>query len=331
MAETPLAGQVTEAVTSVFQAAGGETFRPPLWALVVAILRILIGLLAIIMNGMLATLISIRRLYFKDNRFIFILALCVMDLLTGMGLVVRTAGSMVGGVHAYLCLASILFLHSAGLLAAWGVFILSLDQFLHIQLPLVYVQWMTPDRVHLLMGSPLLLSLCNIALLFMLWHDRSSCDYFREIPFWYHILSTAFYLAILAGASVLQTACLWVARQHLRHIQAANEAASAQGSSTSTNPVSQMKTVKTLAAILGIFMLCWMPISIANLSVSFNTQALWSNPMALYAFNACLLLFYLNIILNPVVYALRLSELRMELMKCFKCYRPTANGIGQNS
>ncbi|KAB0400011.1 hypothetical protein E2I00_017952, partial [Balaenoptera physalus] len=70
----------------------------------------------------------------------------------------------------------------------------------------------------------------------------------------------------------------------------------------------EIHAAKSLAVIVGIFALCWLPVHAINCATLF--QPAWAKEKPKWAMNAAILLSHANSVVNPIVYAYRNRDFR---------------------
>lgn len=108
---------------------------------------------------------------------------------------------------------------------------------------------------------------------------------------------------------VIYTNIFMAARHQLRRMSLKYAGVPARGETTSTRSTleREVHAAKSLAIIVGVFAVCWLPLHIIN---SFNHLCLDCDRPHLWVMNIAIILSHANSVVNPFIYAYRIQEFR---------------------
>lgn len=80
----------------------------------------------------------------------------------------------------------------------------------------------------------------------------------------------------------------------------------------------EFKAARSLLAVVGVFAICWLPLHVHNSIDYFNPELSKKLPV-LYP-DLAILLSHANSLINPIIYAFQLSDMRAAFRKLFKSF-----------
>ncbi|XP_074615432.1 alpha-1A adrenergic receptor-like [Acropora palmata] len=164
----------------------------------------------------------------------------------------------------------------------------SFDRQLAITSPFAYPKMLTTRRVLVVIGFVWLYAATISSSRFLDWQFP---NYLWFVP------TVSFFLPLLIML-VMYTRIYLVARYHARRI--------------GRNYATDIKAAKTIAVVIGGFVICWLPFFVVVLSVANRT------PTHVTFFNVAKWLEYLNSCLNPVIYTCSNRTYRSAFKKLFR-------------
>ena len=183
---------------------------------------------------------------------------------------------------------------------------ISLDRYIHIRDPLHYENWMTKKRTAIIIT---LVWVCSFLISFLPihlgWHKPDSavtntegCQF--DINSVYAVISSTVSF-IIPCIVMLSIYCKLysTAQQHVRNIRRTYACERYDGS------LSDHKAAITLGIIMGVFLLCWTPFFVVNL-----TAAACKTCVPPLAFKILTWLGYANSSLNPIIYSIFNTDFR---------------------
>ena len=243
-------------------------------------LLIPISTLIFILNiPVMLTIMANRKLH--SPTFVFVLSLSGADLCVGCACL----GKLIEPDEATysLCLLRFAFLISPVCASVSFMFWIAVDRYLSISNPLHYVTIMTSCKC----GSIVLCTWIYACLIgfapLMGWNigdEDTRCSFLYVLPFSYVLFAfnMAFFVPLFANG-IIYIKIFRIARQHIRKIGAIEMTVNARTMSSnsqtsnherrsvmgSPSVLRTLKAVRTLAIVLGCFMLTWGPFAFANL------------------------------------------------------------------
>ncbi|CAI9738785.1 dopamine receptor 1-like [Octopus vulgaris] len=201
---------------------------------------------------------------------------------------------------------------------------ISLDRYIHIRDPLHYENWMTKKRTAIIIS---VVWVCSFLISFLPihlgWHSpdaastqRTGCD--LDINPIYAVISSTISF-IIPCIVMLSIYCKLysTAQQHVRNIRRTYACERYDGS------LSDHKAAITLGIIMGVFLLCWTPFFVVNL-----TSAACKTCIPPLAFKILTWLGYANSSLNPIIYSIFNTDFREAFRRVILPNSYTANDDG---
>ena len=169
----------------------------------------------------------------------------------------------------------------------------SIDRHFAITMPLVYPIIMSSRRAIFMITFVWIYALGVASLQFMSWPEKSAYMLF---------VACASFFAPLVVMLVMYLRIYAVAKQHVRRI--------------GRNFAGDIKAAKTIAVVIGAFVVCWSPFFVVVLGFAFNQNF----PIPNVLFSIIKWLEYLNSALNPMIYTCLNRTYRQAFRKFFaKC------------
>ena len=290
-----------------------------------------------------------RRLHFAT--FFYILSLASADFLVG----IMCFGKLIAPqTSSYTtCLLRYAFVISPVCASVWFMFWVALDRYLGIRSPLTYQLIMTNPRAAFAIATTWICSFIIGFAPLMGWNlgnEDTRCSFLYIVPSSYvwFLFFTAFSVPIVINV-VIYIKIFLIARKHIKDISIMEISVSANRVSATDNPESSdeqnithrnsfvhytslprtLKAVKTLAIVLGCFLLTWGPFAVVNvvqLICGYDTcdlRDLTGTYLLLLGFCTCFL--------NPLIYGFWNKDFRTILKEsCVKAVKnlPSRNCLG---
>uniref|UniRef100_A0A0L8H5P3 G-protein coupled receptors family 1 profile domain-containing protein n=1 Tax=Octopus bimaculoides TaxID=37653 RepID=A0A0L8H5P3_OCTBM len=201
---------------------------------------------------------------------------------------------------------------------------ISLDRYIHIRDPLHYENWMTKKRTAIIIS---IVWVCSFLISFLPihlgWHSPEAastqltgCD--LDINPIYAVISSTISF-IIPCIVMLSIYCKLysTAQQHVRNIRRTYACERYDGS------LSDHKAAITLGIIMGVFLLCWTPFFVVNL-----TSAACKTCIPPLAFKILTWLGYANSSLNPIIYSIFNTDFREAFRRVILPNSYTSNDDG---
>lgn len=201
---------------------------------------------------------------------------------------------------------------------------ISLDRYIHIRDPLHYENWMTKKRTAIIISIVWVCSsLISFLPIHLGWHSPEAastqltgCD--LDINPIYAVISSTISF-IIPCIVMLSIYCKLysTAQQHVRNIRRTYACERYDGS------LSDHKAAITLGIIMGVFLLCWTPFFVVNL-----TSAACKTCIPPLAFKILTWLGYANSSLNPIIYSIFNTDFREAFRRVILPNSYTSNDDG---
>ncbi|XP_037117649.1 histamine H2 receptor-like [Syngnathus acus] len=315
----------------------------------VGLILTLLILLTIIGNVLVCLAVcASRRLRCQTN--CFIVSLAVTDLLLGLAVLPFSAHLQLtddwplGPVFCNFYISMDVMLCTASILTLLAI---SMDRYLAVTMPLRYSSLVLPWRVFAAMASVWTVSVAVSFLpIYMGWntvngtvqnYDRRTpertCRFELNRPYVLTDSLLTFYLPLLVMCCTYLR-ILRIARAQIKRIVSARptcvttytshqSAVTTVLSSVPASALREHKATVTLAAVIGAFVVCWLPYFIL-----FTTLGLQENPdpNKVPEFSIVLWLGYANSALNPILYGALNRDFRSAYTHLLRCRWPTYSG-----
>ena len=219
--------------------------------------------------------------------------------------------------NIYVCVlrfSSALFFMSASILSLLA---LTVDRYQAIHQPLTYKQDLSFARRAAASSGIWIFSLLIGCIPSFIWNQGWSntkigdCDTVQILSDWYvkYVMTTAFFCA----SSLILAMYVRITRTALHHVRAIDMQIQGGG-----DVKSQLKAAKTVAVILGLFYICWLPFVLTTyIQVSLRQH---DNQFIEVVRTLFTVLAILNSAMNPIIYAFRMQVFKTQLKKIFKCH-----------
>ncbi|XP_015268859.1 PREDICTED: adenosine receptor A3 [Gekko japonicus] len=272
----------------------------------------------------------------QNTTFYFITSLALADIAVGI-LVIPLAIVVSVGItmHFYACLlvCSLLMVFShASILSLMAI---AIDRYLRVKFPTQYRIIVTRRRIWIALGTCWFISLLVGLMPMFGWNQRNPQNpsylecYYQNVMDINYVVYFSFFSWILVPLLIM---CILYARVfHIIQTKLKQNATSIKGSGIFYRR--EFRTAKSLALVLFLFIMCWLPLCILN-SVSHFCQTCKMPQALLYV---AILLSHTNSALNPIVYALRINKFRKTYTLILKTYilqmkrEPDVSGAENNS
>ncbi|XP_064160653.1 adenosine receptor A1-like [Anguilla rostrata] len=289
-------------------------------------MEVVIAVSSVIGNVMVVWAVKINR-SLRDTTFCFIVSLALADIAVG-ALVIPLAITISIGLktHFYSCLlvaCTVLVLTQSSILALLAI---AIDRYLRVKIPVSYKRVVTQRRagaavvlcwaVSFVVGLTPMLGWNNLQ---SLWQNRSqdgdlviTCRFENVISMDYMVYFNFFgwVLPPLVLMVLIYAEIFYMIHRQL------NKKVSASHTDPRRYYGKELKLAKSLALVLFLFALSWLPLHILNCITLFCPDC--RNPMILLY--VAILLTHGNSAVNPVVYAFRIKKFRTAFLRIWKQY-----------
>uniref|UniRef100_A0A8C6YCR0 Adenosine receptor A1 n=1 Tax=Naja naja TaxID=35670 RepID=A0A8C6YCR0_NAJNA len=301
-------------------------------------LEVLIALVSIPGNILVIWAVKVNK-SLRDATFYFIVSLAVADAAVGtlaipLAIIVYQAPPM----KFYSCLVLIcplLILTESSILALLAI---AVDRYLRVKIPIRYKSVVTPKRAGIAIGCCWLISfLVGLTPLFG-WNTykeknntfNGTCKFEEVISMKYMVYFNFFgwVLPPLVLMLIIYIAVFKIIRKQL----------SKKFGSNSAYPEKyygkELQIAKSLALVLFLFALCWLPLHICNCINLFASKRDYKNILHTFT-SIAICMTHCNSAMNPIVYAFRIKKFRTTFLQIWNQYfyckvDRNANNIGNS-
>ncbi|KAM8975993.1 adenosine receptor A3-like [Pelodytes ibericus] len=284
----------------------------------------MIGISAVLGNIMVILAVKVNP-GLQNTTFYFIVSLAFADLAVGV-LVMPLAIILSLGIqlHFHSCLLMcclVIILTNASILSLLAI---AIDRYLRIKISIRYKSVITSRRIYLSIWFIWIVSfLVGLVPLFG-WNNRSkldekerqylSCRFTSAMSMDYMVYFNIFVWVFLPLVImlVLYIEIFYLIRNQLKQ-------SASQASRNGLFYGKEYKTAKSLALVLLLFALSWLPLSFMNCLFYFNPEIVNSSVFKSTLFLA-ILLSHANSVMNPIIYAFRIKKFKDAYIKIIKTY-----------
>ncbi|KAG7472595.1 hypothetical protein MATL_G00110480 [Megalops atlanticus] len=289
-------------------------------------MEVVIAVSSVLGNVMVVWAVKINR-SLRDTTFCFIVSLALADIAVG-ALVIPLAITISIGLqtHFYSCLlvaCTVLVLTQSSILALLAI---AIDRYLRVKIPTSYKRVVTPRRagaavvacwaVAFVVGLTPMLGWNNLQKL----QENGSigpdlvitCQFETVISMEYMVYFNFFgwVLPPLVLMLLIYTEIFYMIHRQL------NKKVTASNADPSKYYDKELKLAKSLALVLFLFAVSWLPLHILNCITLFCPSC--QKPM--FLIYIAILLTHGNSAVNPIVYAFRIKKFRTAFLKIWKQY-----------
>ncbi|XP_054473360.1 adenosine receptor A1-like isoform X2 [Anoplopoma fimbria] len=298
-------------------------------------MEVVIAVSSVIGNVMVVWAVRINR-SLRDTTFCFIVSLALADIAVG-ALVIPLAITISIGLktHFYSCLlvaCTVLVLTQSSILALLAI---AIDRYLRVKIPMSYKRVVTPRRagtavllcwlVSIIVGLTPMLGWNNLQLL----RDNGSqvtddllviCEFETVISMDYMVYFNFFGWVL---PPLLLMLAIYVEIFYMIHKQLNKKVRSS--SYPRRYYGKELKLAKSLALVLFLFALGWLPLHILNCITLFCPDC----DKPIFLIYIAIILSHGNSAVNPIVYAFRIKKFRTAFRKIWKQYVLCQDPVGR--
>ncbi|CAJ1051657.1 adenosine receptor A1-like [Xyrichtys novacula] len=308
---------------------------PPSKALYIG-MEVVIAVSSVIGNVMVVLAVRINR-SLRDTTFCFIVSLALADIAVG-ALVIPLAITISIGLqtHFYSCLlvaCTVLVLTQSSILALLAI---AIDRYLRVKIPMSYKRVVTPRRagtavllcwlVSIIVGLTPMLGWNNLQHL----HNNGSlitddllvtCEFETVISMDYMVYFNFFGWVL---PPLLLMLAIYAEIFYMIHKQL-NKKVTASHTDPSRYYGKELKLAKSLALVLFLFAVSWLPLHILNCITLFCPAC----DKPIFLIYIAIILTHGNSAVNPIVYAFRIKKFRTAFRKIWKVYVLCQDPVGR--
>ncbi|TRY82631.1 hypothetical protein DNTS_032576, partial [Danionella cerebrum] len=290
-------------------------------------MELLIALSSVIGNVLVVWAVRINRTL-RDTTIYFIVSLALADIAVG-ALVIPLAITISVGLktHFYSCLlvaCTVLVLTQSSILALLAI---AIDRYLRVKIPMSYKRVVTPKRAGVAVVVCWLVAIV-VGLTPMLgWHNLEKlqksngtvdadlvviCEFENVISMEYMVYFNFFGWVL---PPLILMLLIYIEIFYIIHKQL-NQKVTANQSDPTRYYGKELKLAKSLALVLFLFAVSWLPLHTLNCITLFCPSC--DNSMCLLYM--AILLSHGNSVVNPIVYAFRIKKFQDAFIKIWKTY-----------
>ncbi|XP_077104715.1 adenosine A2a receptor b [Siphateles boraxobius] len=295
-------------------------------SLVYIVLELLIAVLAVAGNVLVCWAVCLNSNLQSITNF-FVVSLAVADIAVGLLAIPFAVTISIGFCsHFHGCLFIACFVLVLTQSSIFSLLAIAVDRYIAIKIPLRYNSLVTSQRAKGIIAVCWILS-AVIGLTPMLgWNSRvdagtnSSCPQgmteclFEKVVTMGYMVYFNFFGCVLVPLIAMLTIYAWIfmaARRQLRQMEQKlvhmHGHTHGDGSSSRSTLQKEVHAAKSLAIIVGLFAVCWLPLHIINCFTLFCPQCDRPQDWVMYL---AIILSHANSVVNPFIYAYRIRDFR---------------------
>ncbi|MBN3297429.1 AA3R protein, partial [Amia calva] len=285
--------------------------------LIYTIFEVLIALSCCLGNSLVICAIKLKY-SLREPTFCFIISLAVADFLVGaVAIPIAIFINAEKETTFYGCLFICCIIMILTQTSIFSLLAIAIDRYLRVKIPFRYRSNTTQKHSWIAVGVCWLIS-CILGLIPMFgWHKKDmnetssiKCRFTSVISMSYMVYFNffGFILIPLLIMVVLYVKIFYLIKKHLKHN-------SANSTECNTYYVKERKLAQSLALVLFLFAVCWLPLHIMNIIDHIGKVKIYKA-----AIHTGILLTHLNSVLNPVVYPFRIHKIQKAYLHLWRTY-----------
>ncbi|XP_076835558.1 adenosine A2a receptor b isoform X2 [Brachyhypopomus gauderio] len=278
-------------------------------------LELLIALLSVAGNVLVCWSVCLNSNLQSITNY-FVVSLAVADIAVGLLAIpfaVTVSTGFCGHFHGCLFIACFVLVLTQS--SIFSLLAIALDRYVAITIPLRYNSLVTSRRAKAIIAVCWILSVIIGLTPMMGWNMRSSNSSNSSCPSGCVLLPLLAMLVIYARIFMAARQQLWRMEQKLSlgHAHADGSSSSSSSSSSSRSRLQrEVHAAKSLAIIVGLFAMCWLPVHIINCFTLFCPRCARPPGWIMYL---AIILSHANSVVNPFIYAYRIRDFRHTFRK----------------
>ncbi|KAM7391471.1 hypothetical protein PAMP_022160 [Pampus punctatissimus] len=295
----------------------------PIASTVYIVLELLIAVFSVLGNVLVCWAVCLNSNLQSITNF-FVVSLAVADIAVGVlaipfAIVISTGFCS----NFYGCLFIACFVLVLTQSSIFSLLAIAIDRYIAIKIPLRYNSLVTGQRARGIIAICWVLSIIIGLTPMMGWHKmaeraNSTCPpglmkcLFEEVVVMEYMVYFNFFACVLIPLLLMLAIylCIFMAARHqLRLVKAVN------GEKSPSTLQKEVQAAKSLAIIVGLFAVCWLPLHIINCFTLFCPQCVRPPVWIMYV---AIILSHANSVINPFIYAYRIREFRQTFRKIIR-------------
>ncbi|XP_061586442.1 adenosine A2a receptor a [Cololabis saira] len=290
------------------------------------ILELLIAVFSVVGNVLVCWAVCLNSNLQSITNF-FVVSLAVADIAVGV-LAIPFAIAISTGFcsNFYGCLFIACFVLVLTQSSIFSLLAIAIDRYIAIKIPLRYNSLVTGQRARGIIAICWALSIIIGLTPMMGWHQASEktnstdCSgglmkcLFEEVVHMEYMIYFNFFGCVLIPLLLMLAIylCIFMAARHQLKLI---EVKAVHGEKSRSTLQKEVQAARSLAIIVGLFAVCWLPLHIINCFTLFCPEC-YRPP--LWIFNVAILLSHANSVVNPFIYAYRIREFRQTFRKIIR-------------
>ncbi|GLD73115.1 adenosine receptor A2a [Lates japonicus] len=289
------------------------------------ILELLIAVFSVLGNVLVCWAVCLNSNLQSITNF-FVVSLAVADIAVGVlaipfAIVISTGFCS----NFYGCLFIACFVLVLTQSSIFSLLAIAIDRYIAIKIPLRYNSLVTGQRARGIIAICWVLSIIIGLTPMMGWHNvpkagNSTCPpglmkcLFEKVVVMEYMVYFNFFACVLIPLLLMLAIYLCIfmaARRQLKLI----EVKAVHGEKSRSTLQKEVQAAKSLAIIVGLFAVCWLPLHIINCFTLFCPQCARPPPWIMYV---AIILSHANSVVNPFIYAYRIREFRQTFRKIIR-------------
>ncbi|XP_035514846.1 adenosine A2a receptor a [Morone saxatilis] len=289
------------------------------------VLELLIAVFSVLGNVLVCWAVCLNSNLQTITNF-FVVSLAVADIAVGVLAIPFSVVISTGFCsNFYGCLFIACFVLVLTQSSIFSLLAIAIDRYIAIKLPLRYNSLVTGQRAQGIIAICWVLSIIIGLTPMMGWHkrfqnDNSTCPpglmkcLFEEVVVMEYMVYFNFFACVLIPLLLMLAIylCIFMAARHQLKLI---EVKAVHGEKSRSTLQKEVQAAKSLAIIVGLFAVCWLPLHIINCFTLFCPQC--ERP-PLWIMYVAIILSHGNSVVNPFIYAYRIREFRQTFRRIIR-------------
>ncbi|KAM9823087.1 adenosine A2a receptor a [Syngnathus typhle] len=259
----------------------------------------------------------------QSNTNFFVVSLAVADIAVGVLAIPFSIVISIGFCSKfYGCLFIACFVLVLTQSSIFSLLAIAMDRYIAIKLPLRYNSLVTGKRAQYIIAVCWVLSILIGLTPMMGWHklsekEDSECPpglmtcLFEEVVVMDYMVYFNFFACVMIPLLLMLAIylCIFMAARHQLKLI---EVKAVHGEKSRSTLQKEVQAAKSLAIIVGLFAVCWLPLHIINCFTLFCPEC---HRPPLFIMYVAIILSHGNSVVNPFIYAYRIREFRQTFRK----------------
>ncbi|XP_035494869.1 adenosine A2a receptor a isoform X1 [Scophthalmus maximus] len=297
----------------------------PIASVFYIILELLIAVFSVLGNVLVCWAVCLNSNLQSITNF-FVVSLAVADIAVGVLAIPFAIVISIGFCsNFYGCLFIACFVLVLTQSSIFSLLAIAIDRYIAIKIPLRYNGLVTGQRARGIIAICWILSIIIGLTPMMGWHKlpvgvNSTCPLglmkclFEEVVVMEYMVYFNFFACVLIPLLLMLAIYLRIFMA-TRHQLKLIEVKAVHGEKSRTTLQKEVQAAKSLAIIVGLFVVCWLPLHIINCFTLFCPQC--QRPPAWIMYVA-IILSHANSVVNPFIYAYRIREFRQTFRRIIR-------------